>query len=246
MIRSNQATCITQRPDRHTMGSAFGEGQTPRRRSVHRQAANWRWGRTCWLRLCRGTATTTRMRFCSRSDWFATTCSRRFISRSTNWKPAIPKLGPEEMTRDIPNVGEDALEGSGRPTVSSASEPRSAPDDHSSSGKVAPKGQGELTAEERLIIAIFGKKAEETRDVSPCAFRTAKKVRSSMSRCSRASSTRTRDRPRSYELLEATGPDTELVSPYEWARELERLSARRIVRRVSTSWSACTSPRSVR
>ena len=33
-------------------------------------------------------------------------------------------------------------------------------------GKVAPKGQGELTAEERLIIAIFGKKAEETRDVS--------------------------------------------------------------------------------
>ena len=74
------------------------------------------------------------------------------------------KLGPEEMTRDIPNVGEDALKDLDEDgIIRVGAEVR--PDDILI-GKVAPKGQGELTAEERLIIAIFGKKAEETRDVS--------------------------------------------------------------------------------
>src|SRR5205085_4135878 len=74
------------------------------------------------------------------------------------------KLGPEEMTRDIPNVGEDALKDLDEDgVIRVGAEVRA---DDILIGKVAPKGQGELTAEERLIIAIFGKKAEETRDVS--------------------------------------------------------------------------------
>ncbi len=74
------------------------------------------------------------------------------------------KLGPEEITRDIPNVGEDMLKDlDENGIIRVGAEVR--PEDILV-GKVAPKGQGELTAEERLIIAIFGKKAEETRDVS--------------------------------------------------------------------------------
>ncbi len=74
------------------------------------------------------------------------------------------KLGPEEITRDIPNVGEDALKDldeNGIIRVGAEIRPEDI-----LVGKVAPKGQTEMTAEERLIIAIFGKKAEETRDVS--------------------------------------------------------------------------------
>jgi len=74
------------------------------------------------------------------------------------------KLGPEEITRDIPNVGEEALKDlDENGIVRIGAEVR--PEDILV-GKVAPKGQVEMTAEERLIIAIFGKKAEETRDVS--------------------------------------------------------------------------------
>jgi DNA-directed RNA polymerase subunit beta len=74
------------------------------------------------------------------------------------------KLGPEEITRDIPNIGEDMLKDLDEDgIIRIGAEVR--PEDILV-GKVAPKGQGELTAEERLIIAIFGKRAEETRDVS--------------------------------------------------------------------------------
>jgi DNA-directed RNA polymerase subunit beta len=74
------------------------------------------------------------------------------------------KLGPEEITRDIPNVGEEALKDlDENGIIRVGAEVR--PEDILV-GKVAPKGQTEMTAEERLIIAIFGKKAEETRDVS--------------------------------------------------------------------------------
>ena len=74
------------------------------------------------------------------------------------------KIGPEEITRDIPNVGEDMLKDLDEDgIVRIGAEVR--PEDILV-GEVAPKGQGELTAEERLIIAIFGRRAEETRDVS--------------------------------------------------------------------------------
>ena len=74
------------------------------------------------------------------------------------------KLGPEEITRDIPNVGDDALadlDATG--IVRVGAEVRA---EDILVGKVAPKGKSELTAEEKLVIAIFGKKAEEMRDVS--------------------------------------------------------------------------------
>ena len=74
------------------------------------------------------------------------------------------KLGPEEITRDIPNVGEDALkdldEGG---IIRIGAEVRSG---DILVGKVTPKGETELTAEERLLRAIFGEKAREVRDTS--------------------------------------------------------------------------------
>ncbi len=74
------------------------------------------------------------------------------------------KLGPEEITRDIPNVGEDQLRNldeHGIIRVGAEVFPQDI-----LTGKIAPKSQGELSAEERLVIAIFGKKAEESRDAS--------------------------------------------------------------------------------
>ncbi len=74
------------------------------------------------------------------------------------------KLGPEEITRDIPNVGEDALKDlDDRGIIRIGAEVR--PNDILV-GKVTPKGETELTAEERLLRAIFGEKAREVRDTS--------------------------------------------------------------------------------
>ncbi|MBU4534094.1 MAG: DNA-directed RNA polymerase subunit beta [Firmicutes bacterium] len=74
------------------------------------------------------------------------------------------KLGPEEITRDIPNVGEDALKDlDERGVIRVGAEVR--PGDILV-GKVTPKGETELTAEERLLRAIFGEKAREVRDTS--------------------------------------------------------------------------------
>ncbi|KYQ85898.1 DNA-directed RNA polymerase subunit beta [Thermoactinomyces vulgaris] len=74
------------------------------------------------------------------------------------------KLGPEEITRDIPNVGEDALKNlDERGIIRVGAEIK--PGDILV-GKVTPKGMTELTAEERLLHAIFGEKAREVRDTS--------------------------------------------------------------------------------
>ncbi|HOK30780.1 MAG TPA: DNA-directed RNA polymerase subunit beta [Limnochordia bacterium] len=74
------------------------------------------------------------------------------------------KLGPEEITRDIPNVGEDSLKNlDDRGIVRIGAEVK--PGDILV-GKVTPKGETELTAEERLLRAIFGEKAREVRDTS--------------------------------------------------------------------------------
>lgn len=74
------------------------------------------------------------------------------------------KLGPEELTRDIPNVGEADLANlaeDGIVVVGSGVKPNDI-----LVGKIAPKGETELTAEERLLRAIFGEKAREVRDTS--------------------------------------------------------------------------------
>ena len=74
------------------------------------------------------------------------------------------KLGKEEITRDIPNVGEDALSDlDERGIIRIGAEVRSG---DILVGKVTPKGETELTAEERLLRAIFGEKAREVRDTS--------------------------------------------------------------------------------
>ncbi|KOR76383.1 DNA-directed RNA polymerase subunit beta [Paenibacillus solani] len=74
------------------------------------------------------------------------------------------KLGPEEITRDIPNVGEDALKNLDERGIIRIGAEISAGD--ILVGKVTPKGVTELTAEERLLHAIFGEKAREVRDTS--------------------------------------------------------------------------------
>ena len=74
------------------------------------------------------------------------------------------KLGPEEITRDIPNIGEDALKDlDERGIIRVGAEVESG---DILVGKVTPKGETELTAEERLLRAIFGEKAREVRDTS--------------------------------------------------------------------------------
>ena len=74
------------------------------------------------------------------------------------------KLGPEEITRDIPNIGEDSLKDlDDRGIVRIGAEVR--PGDILV-GKVTPKGETELTSEEKLLRAIFGEKAREVRDTS--------------------------------------------------------------------------------
>ena len=74
------------------------------------------------------------------------------------------KLGPEEITRDIPNVGDDALKDlDERGIIRIGAEVRAG---DILVGKVTPKGETELTAEERLLRAIFGEKAREVRDTS--------------------------------------------------------------------------------
>ncbi len=74
------------------------------------------------------------------------------------------KLGPEEITRDIPNVGEEALRDlDERGIIRIGAEVRGG---DILVGKVTPKGETELTAEERLLRAIFGEKAREVRDTS--------------------------------------------------------------------------------
>ena len=74
------------------------------------------------------------------------------------------KLGPEEITREIPNVGEDALKDlNAEGIVKKGTEVRSG---DILVGKITPKGETELTAEERLLRAIFGEKAREVRDTS--------------------------------------------------------------------------------
>ena len=74
------------------------------------------------------------------------------------------KLGPEEITRDVPGVGEDALKDlDERGIIRIGAEVRAG---DILEGKVTPKGETELTAEERLLRAIFGEKAREVRDTS--------------------------------------------------------------------------------
>ena len=152
------------------------------------------------------------------------------------------KLGPEEITRDIPNVGEDALKDLDEDgIIRIGAEVR--PEDILV-GKVAPKGQGELTAEERLIIAIFGKKAEETRDVSPAraARREGQGRRRQGVQPLQVPVHRAARRIYNFSKRPDAAPSCD---KYECDGELERLQADELPP-ASTCWCASTSPRSAR
>ncbi|MHB0999773.1 MAG: DNA-directed RNA polymerase subunit beta [Armatimonadota bacterium] len=162
MLRSNQATCITQRP-------IVNPGQRVREGDVIADGASTDNGE---LALGQNVLVAF-MPWNGYNYEDAILVSSRLVKDDILTSIHIEKyeveardtkLGPEEITRDIPNVGEDMLKDlDENGIIRIGAEVR--PEDILV-GKVAPKGQGELTAEERLIIAIFGKKAEETRDVS--------------------------------------------------------------------------------
>ena len=74
------------------------------------------------------------------------------------------KLGPEEITRDIPNVGEEALTNLDQDGIIRIGARVNQGD--ILVGKITPKGETELTAEEKLLRAIFGEKARDVKDLS--------------------------------------------------------------------------------
>ena len=162
MLRSNQATCITQRP-------IVNNGQRVREGQVMADGPCTDGGELAlgqnvlvsfvpWNGYNFEDAILLSQRLVA-DDVFTSIHIEKYEVEARD-----TKLGPEEITRDIPNVGEDALKDlDENGIIRIGAEVR--PEDILV-GRVAPKGQGELTAEERLIIAIFGKKAEETRDVS--------------------------------------------------------------------------------
>ena len=87
-------------------------------------------------------------------------CSRLSIYEKYEAEARDTKLGPEEITRDIPNVGEDALQAISTKKVSF----RKGAEVNSSDilvGKVTPKGETELTAEERLLQSYLSEKKQE-------------------------------------------------------------------------------------
>jgi DNA-directed RNA polymerase subunit beta len=162
MLRSNHATCITQRPlvnkgQRVRRGQVLADGPCTDKGELalgqNVLVAFMPWGGYNYedaILLSERLV---------KDDIFTSIHIEKYEKEARD-----TKLGPEEITRDIPNVGEDMLKDlDENGIIRIGAEVR--PEDILV-GEVAPKGQGELTAEERLIIAIFGKKAEETRDVS--------------------------------------------------------------------------------
>ncbi|NLN76737.1 MAG: DNA-directed RNA polymerase subunit beta [Armatimonadetes bacterium] len=162
LLRSNQATCITQKPivkigKRVRAGEIIADGPC----TADGQLAlgqNILVAFMPWNGFNYEDAVLLSQRLV-KDDTFTSIHIEKYETEARD-----TKLGPEEITPDIPNVGEDVLKDlDSNGIIRVGAEVR--PEDILV-GKVAPKGQGELTAEEKLIIAIFGKKAEETRDVS--------------------------------------------------------------------------------
>jgi DNA-directed RNA polymerase subunit beta len=162
LLRSNQATCITQKPivkpgQRVREGQVIADGPSACNGELA-LGKNVLVAFLPWHGYNYEDAILLSERLV-KDDVFTSIHIEKFETEARD-----TKLGPEEITRDIPNVGEDALKDlDENGIVRIGAEVR--PEDILV-GKVAPKGQSEQTAEERLIIAIFGKKAEEMKDVS--------------------------------------------------------------------------------
>ncbi len=161
-IRSNQGTCINQRPivnvgDRVVDGDVIADGPSTDQGEIS-LGKNALIAFMTWEGYNYEDAILMNERLV-REDVYTSIHIEEYEMESRD-----TKLGPEEITRDIPNVGEDALRDlDERGIIRIGAEVRSG---DILVGKVTPKGETELTAEERLLRAIFGEKAREVRDTS--------------------------------------------------------------------------------
>ncbi len=126
--------------------------------------ASWLWDGTCWWRSCPGTATTSRTPSCSRRSWSRRTCTRPSTSRSWSSRSATPSAGwrrSRARSRTSPR--------SRWWTSTSAAIVRIGARVKAGDilvGKITPKGETELSPEEKLLTAIFGEKAKDVKDSS--------------------------------------------------------------------------------
>ena len=160
--RSNQGTCINQRPivevgERVEAGQVIADGPACSQGEIA-LGKNVLIGFMTWEGYNYEDAILLNERLV-REDVFTSIHIEEYETESRD-----TKLGPEEITRDIPNVGEDTLKDLDENGVIRVGAEVTSGD--YLVGKVTPKGETELTAEERLLRAIFGEKAREVRDSS--------------------------------------------------------------------------------
>ena len=161
-LRSNQGTCINQHPiveegEKVTKGMIIADGPSTDNGEIA-LGRNVLIGFMTWEGYNYEDAVLLNEKLV-RDDVFTSIHIEEYESESRD-----TKLGPEEITRDIPNVGDDALKNLDERGII-----RIGAEVHSGDilvGKVTPKGETELTPEERLLRAIFGEKAREVRDTS--------------------------------------------------------------------------------
>ena len=160
--RSNQGTCINQRPrvnlgEQIEIGDLLADGPSTENGEIA-LGRNMLIGFMTWEGYNYEDAVLINERLV-KEDLYTSIHIEEYESEARE-----TKLGPEEITRDIPNVGEDAVKDLDEDgIIRIGAEVRSG---DILVGKVTPKGETELTAEERLLRAIFGEKAREVRDTS--------------------------------------------------------------------------------
>ena len=161
-LRSNHGTCINQRPivsphERVKAGDVIADGPSTQQGEIS-LGKNILMGFMTWEGYNYEDAILLNERMV-KEDVFTSIHIEEYETEARD-----TKLGSEEITRDIPNVGEDALKDLDERGVI-----RVGAEVHAGDilvGKVTPKGETDLTAEERLLRAIFGEKAREVRDTS--------------------------------------------------------------------------------
>ena len=161
-LRSNQGTCYNQRPivsegDRVTKGEILADGPSMEDGELA-LGRNVLVGFMTWEGYNYEDAIIMSERLVKDDD-FTSIHIEEYESEARD-----TKLGPEEITRDIPNVGEDALKNLNEHGIIRVG--AEVTDGDILVGKVTPQGVTELSAEERLLHAIFGEKAREVRDTS--------------------------------------------------------------------------------
>ena len=161
-MRSNQGTCVNQRPivsvgEEVKAGQVIADGPATRNGEIS-LGKNALIGFMTWEGYNYEDAVLINEKIVREDVYTSIHIEEYEIEAREN------KLGPEEITRDIPNVGEDALKDLDERGIIRVGAEVNAGD--ILVGKVSPKGETELTAEERLLRAIFGEKAREVRDTS--------------------------------------------------------------------------------